>query len=82
MVFILLNFQIYWLYYEAYAPEKTDEDLTYGVKLTRYSMVAGTLIVVTRFSYFFQIIDSISPLYDIIIKIVKDIGWFMIIFLL
>ena len=47
----------------------TEKDYEIGQKRLRYFQVIGTLLIFTKFSYFFSIIDEIAPLIDIIVKI-------------
>ena len=82
LLFIFLNVWIYYLYWKTDAEGVGTEQFERDVKMTRYAMAVGTLTCVTKFSYFFAIIDSIAPLYDIMTQIVYDIRYFMMILMI
>ena len=82
IVFIIMNVMLYDIYYTQNYDEMTDEEFESHMKSTRYFMVAGTILVFLRLSYFFRIIDAIAPLYDIIIQIVYDIKYLFLIVML
>ena len=78
LLFMFLNMNIYIIYFSD-SENETDEEFKRGMKNTRYMMVFGTLLIFLKFCYFFQIIDAIAPLFDIIIKIAIDIKYFILV---
>ena len=55
---------------------------TDNVKLQRVFCAFAVLLFLTKTFYYLKLVDEISPIIDIIIKIVIDIRWFMFIFML
>lgn len=48
----------------------------------RFTIVCGIIIQFLKLGYFLGLVDQISPMIDIIYRIVYDIGWFTLVLVL
>jgi len=52
------------------------------VEILRLIESALAIVIITKLLYFMRLIDSISPLVNIILLIFRAIGWFMLILII